>query len=148
MAFGMRLVFTDIIQNNSLKNYYVNGKKSGFEFDIRLAYYRGQYLSCIDKFEVAIDGEKIDSKDITFCLNGKEFSVFQLPYLVSEFWTIITPAKIRVRKPGGLSLGEHEIELTLILRSPYMPLPGGEGDRAYVPIDSSDKKILSIVEQN
>jgi len=148
MAFGMRLVFTDIIQNNSLKNYYVNGKKNGFEFDIRLAYYRGHYLSCIDKFGVAVDGEKINDSDIVFCLNGKEFSVYQLPHLISEFWTILTPAVIKVRKPGGLQAGEHEIELTLMLRSPYMPLPGGEGDHNYVPIDSCDKKVLSIAEQN
>ena len=40
MAFGMRLVFVDIIQSGSLKNTYVNGRKNGFEFDIRLAYYR------------------------------------------------------------------------------------------------------------
>jgi hypothetical protein len=147
MAFGMRLVFVEIIQSGSLKNTYVNGRKNGFEFDVRLAYYRGLYLSCIDKFEVVVDGEKIDSNDITFCLNDKEFSVYQLPHLISEFWTILTPANIKVRKPGGLPAGEHEIELTLILRSPYMPLPGGKGDHKYVPIDSCDKKILSIAEQ-
>ena len=88
----------------------------------------------------------MDFHDIIFGINGKEFSVYQLPHLVSEFWTILTPANIKVRKPGGLPDGEHEIELTLMLRSPYMPLPGGEGEHNYVPIDSCDKKVLIIGE--
>ena len=72
MAIAMRLNFVDVIQNDSLKNVYVNGKKSGYKFDIRLSYYRGHFLSVIDTLEVTVDGEKVKTEDITFCLKGKE----------------------------------------------------------------------------
>lgn len=140
MAIAMRLNFVDIIQNNSLKNTYVNGKKSGYKFDIRLSYYRGHFLSAIDTLDLIVDGEKINKENITFCLHEKEFGLSQLPDLVSEFWPIIEPATIKVFKKGGLSEGSHEIDLSLIFRSPYMPI----SDTKYMPWDSSEKKTLTI----
>ena len=45
MGFAMRMNFVDVIVDDSFKNYYVNGKKMGYQFDIRLSYYRGHFLS-------------------------------------------------------------------------------------------------------
>lgn len=146
MGFAMKLRFVDVICDDSLRNIYINGKKSGYQFDIRLGYYRGLYLSCIDRFEVIVDGEKVADEDITFSINQKEFSVYELPYCRTEFWHLIEPARISVIKPGGLSAGEHKIEVILMLRAPYMPLPGGKDDHDYMPIDSCGEKVLSIVE--
>lgn len=85
MAIAMRIQFTDVIVPDSLKNYFINGKKSGLQFDVRLAYYRGHFLSVIDELSLKIDGKDIPSEDIRFCLHGKEFGVEQLHDLVSEF---------------------------------------------------------------
>lgn len=64
MGFGLRINFVDAICDDSFKNTYANGMKSGYQFDIRLSYYRGMYLSCIDRFEVYVDGEKAPDQDI------------------------------------------------------------------------------------
>ncbi len=146
MGLVMKLSFTDIIRKGTLQNYYVNGIVSGYRFDVRLGYYRGHFLSVIDELAVETDGEKIDSKDIFFCVNHKEFGVAELKYMFSEFWNILTPATIKIRRSGGLCPGEHDISLTLMLRSPYMPLPGAGEERAYTPIDSSDRKTLVLAE--
>ncbi|WP_315110708.1 DUF6379 domain-containing protein [Clostridium intestinale] len=144
MGFALRINFVDVVCDNSLKNTYINGKKNGFEFDIRLSYYRGHFLSVIDKFEVAVDGIKVDEHDVVFCINDKEFAVNQLQYAYDEFWDILEPARIKVRKPGGLEVGEHEIDVTVMFRSPYMPLPSADNDHLYMPIDGCGKKVLSI----
>lgn len=144
MGLVMKLKFTDIIRENTLKNYYVNGSVCGFQFDVRLGYYRGHYLSVIDELGVIVDGETFSKQEITFCLNGKEFGITELKHQVSEFWTILTPATIMVRKSGGLSSGEHEIDFKLMLRSPYMPLPGASEAHAYTPIDSCEKKKVML----
>lgn len=146
MGFSMRVNFVDVVCDDSLKNTYVNGVKNGYTFDIRLSYYRGHFLSDIDLFEVYLDGEKADDHDVTFGINGKEFSVFQLPYLVSEFWTLLEPAHIRVRKSGGLENGPHKIEVKLMLRVPYLPLPGGDNDHCYMPLDSCGSKEFVLNE--
>ena len=144
MAFAMRMTFVDVICDGSLRHLYADGKKAGFEFQARLAYYRGHYLSDIDEFWVTVDGVRYDPAVCTFGINGKELSGAMLNRCTSEFWTLLEPAKIRVTLPGGLPDGEHEIDLHLMLRVPYLPLPGSSEAHAYMPIDSCDKKTLTI----
>ena len=64
MAIAMKLKFVDVVQDGTFKNTYVNGKKSGYKFDIRLSYYRGHFLSVIDTLELTVDGEKVKKEDI------------------------------------------------------------------------------------
>lgn len=146
MAFQMKLDFVDVICNDSLKNTYVNEKKMGYEFQIRLSNYRGHFLSCIEEFGVMVDGKEVSSDNITFCLNDKEFTVNQLSSLVSEFWNLIEPATIKVYSPGGLTKGEHQIDVTLILRIPYMAVPGSVKSRDYAVLDSCGSKKLAVSE--
>ena len=140
MAFAMRINFTDVVCDQSLKNIYANGKKVGYQFDIRLSYYRGHFLSVIDTFGVKVDGSEVPQEDIKFCLHGKEFGISQLHDLVSEFWLITEPATIKVFKDGGIAEGEHEIDVTLMFHSPYMPI----SENAYMPIDGCGKKRLTL----
>lgn len=144
MGFAMRVNFVDVICGDSLKNEYINGKKIGYSFEIRLSYYRGHFLSDIDTLEVKLDGQEVAPEKITFCLNGKEFSVWEVKEAYTEFWTLLTPAVIRIHQPGGLEKGAHLVELTLMLRVPYLPLPGGDGAHSYMPLDSCGKKLLEV----
>ena len=58
MAFAMRMEFVDVIVSDSLRQYEVNGKRQGYQFDIRLAYYRGHFLSVIDDKLLAIKNRR------------------------------------------------------------------------------------------
>lgn len=140
---GLRINFVDVIIDNSLKNVLTNsGEKVGFQFDIQLSNYRGHYLSCIDEFELRIDDEIIDPNIIRFCINGKQFPVNDLKYLRSEYWNLLNPATIKVINLDGLDSLVHSIDLKLILRVPYMPIPIGEHN--YVPLDSSGIKSMKV----
>lgn len=142
MAFAMRINFVDVVCDNSLKNMFANGKKVGYQFDIRLSYYRGHFLSVIDSFSIKLDGKEADQETIKFCLHGKEFGVSQLHDLVSEFWPIIEPATIKVFVDGGIESGEHDIDVNLMFHSPYMPI----GENEYMPIDGCGSKKLTLAE--
>ena len=48
--------------------------------------------------------------------------------------------------PGGLSAGPHKVEVKLMLRVPYLPLPGADHDHAYMPLNSCGEKVLEIRE--
>ncbi len=143
MGFALRINFVDVIVDNSLKHYYVDGNKMGYQFDIRLSYYRGHFLSVIDQFAVKVDDCDVPDEKIKFCLNGKEFSPAEFDKCYTEFWQAIEPATIRVFNPGGISEGEHKIEVTLFFRSPYMPV-GPE--HQYMPVDSCGSKILKVTD--
>ena len=140
MAIAMRISFTDVLRDGTLKNVYVNGKKMGYRFDVRLSYYRGHFLSVIDELTVSVDGEEVEPQDITLCLHGKEFGISQLHEATTEFWGIKEPATIKIFREGGLEKGEHEVDFHLVFRSPYMPI----GEQAFMPWDSSQCKILTV----
>lgn len=144
MGFAMRMqINEEIIKKDSVEQMYVNGAKNGFEFKVQLAYYRGHYLSDIDQLEVFVDGEKMPKEAVTFEINGKEMPIYKLTYAVTEFWSQVVPATVRVIKKGGLSVGEHELELKLMLRVPYMQI-GPEHN--FMPLDSGDKIKVTITE--
>ena len=76
--FALRLNFVDVICDDSLENIYANGKKVGFQFQVRLSYYRGHFLSTIDEVGVKIDEKEINTGDIYLCLKDQEYGVAQL----------------------------------------------------------------------
>lgn len=141
MAFAMKMSFVDVITDGTLENIYANGEKVGYQFDIRLGYYRGHYLSAIDKFEVTVDDEKILNQDVKFCLNGKEFSPDQLKECFTEFWVLTEPATIKVVKKSGLTEGTHKIKVDLMLRIPYMQIGPGH---QFMPLDSGQEKEVLL----
>ena len=106
MGFAMRMNFVDVVVDDSLKNIKANGKNVGYQFDIRLSYYRGHFLSVIDEFGVKVDGQEVPAEAIKFCINGKEFSPIEFDKCYTEFWQVIEPATIKVFSPGGLSEGD------------------------------------------
>lgn len=145
MGFVMRVKLTETLRDGTLINYYENGEIAGYQFDVRLAYYRGQYLSVIDELKVEVDHEPVEDGDVRFYVNNKEFAVWELKEAFSEFWRIKDAATIKVRKAGGLKPGEHNVKLTLMFRCPYLPIPGAE--HGYTPVDSCDEKVMVLADR-
>ncbi|MGM0319609.1 hypothetical protein IGI82_000739 [Enterococcus sp. AZ067] len=143
MAFAMKMRFVDVITDGSLKNRYANGEKVGYQFDIRLGYYRGHFLSTIDRFEVTVDDEPILPQDLRFCINGKEFAPIELKDCVTEFWQLTAPAQVKVIKQGGLPAGNHTIKVELMLRVPYMQIGPGH---QFMPLDSGQEKPIELID--
>ena len=144
MGFAMRMKLADeIIRTESFRNLYINGKKNGFEFEVQLAYYRGHYLSDIDEIAVSLDGKLFPDEAVSFELNGKEMPLYKIKWAVTEFWSQTEYAKIRVLTEGGVSNGQHELSLTLMLRVPYMKIGAGH---SYMPLDSGDTVTVEVHE--
>ncbi len=144
MGFAMRMQLNkEIIKKDSFRNLYINSAKNGFEFQVQLAYYRGHYLSDIDLLEVWVNGEKMPQEAVTFEVNGKEMPVYKLSWAVTEFWSQVVPAKIRVLKKGGLEPGDHQLELKLMLRVPYMQI-GPQHN--FMPLDSGETVTVHLGE--
>ena len=54
------------IQEDGFKNVMENGETVGFQLGLKITYYRGLFLSMVEGFDVTVDGETFDSKDMTF----------------------------------------------------------------------------------
>lgn len=133
----------------SLRNITApNGRIVGFSFQLKLRYYRGHFLSCTDEFLLKVDGQPVEPDNITFGINGKSLPVRLLPELISEFWLVTQPATISVYQSGGLAAGEHELDLRLMLRSPYMPNFDTSTPNRYVQIDNCDAGRFTVGADN
>ncbi len=130
-----------VIREEGFYKLLLNGKSAGFNLDVRINYYRGLPLSSVQKLELKVDKKRIPENQILAELHGKMFPVRQLKELYAEYSGIKTPMHLRVYD-YDLEPGEHEVELTLIYKSPYMAFAPGE----YGMIDGSASKRLDLGE--
>lgn len=100
-----------------------HGKTIGFQFGARLPYYRGLGLSMIEEIVVTVDSETILPERLALTLHGNTYTVTQLETEYTDRWEMGEVAFITVLKDGGLSKGEHRLDLMLNLRVSYMPFP-------------------------
>jgi hypothetical protein len=99
------------IQSVGFRNIYQGGKAIGFQVPLRSTYYRGVFLSQIQKtFEVKVDGETFKEDQIKMSTGGKTYEQKDFNKYPDVYWPIYEPCILIVNKPGGLSLGPHEVE--------------------------------------
>ena len=110
-----------VIQSVGFRNTVENGEVTGFQFKIRLPYYRGVYLSQLMPGTLFVDGERIGKEQITWCLRGEAYSRTQMKEDWKTHWTPTDPMVLKVKKPGGLSQGYHELKYGFCFTSSYMP---------------------------
>lgn len=128
-----------LINDKPIKNEIVAGKAIGYTFEIRYPSYRGCFLSCIEELRFEVDEKEIDKNQISFGLNGKEFTLDELPELFREYWYIMNPATIRVMQLGGLEKGEHKLRVYMRHRVPYTGYFG-----QYLTLISDRTKYLEV----
>jgi Domain of unknown function (DUF6379) len=112
-----------MIHENDVQNIVENGKVTGFKFGAKLPYYRGLGLSMIEEIVVIIDGWNIPKNQIQLSLHGNTYTLEQLETEPEDRWEMGEVAHIIISKEGGLSKGEHQLNLMLNLRISYLPFP-------------------------
>ena len=114
----------EFIQYRGFRNIYdEDGKAIGFEFRVRLNYYRGVWLSQLRGGRVVVDGEVFpsDCGAVTWVFDDKEYTPQEMAQDNKHFFEMTKPVTIRVKKDGGLSQGYHDIEFRYGYSSSYMP---------------------------
>ncbi len=125
-----------MISEAGFKNTGEGGRITGFQFDIRIPYYRGIFLSMLEDFVVTVDGVRYPRELIRFAYRGVNFSLDELASVTDVQWEFGAPATLLVSKPGGLAAGTHHIELTQRLRISYLPWPAITTGEARLPLDT------------
>jgi Domain of unknown function (DUF6379) len=105
----------DVVRDDAL-----HATGDGFTLDIRSHWYRSLPLTSLVGLDLAVDGEKVSEDDMTIAVNGQEFTVPQLADGYDEWWYVLDPVELRVRKPGFDRAEPHQIEFGLGLAIPYI----------------------------
>jgi len=94
--------------------------RGGFAFDVRLPWYRALPIACVEGLDVAIDGKTIASEELRIEFNGQTYALVDLPPLHEQWWYVADAAPVTAPMPEGLSEGEHELDVTIHVRIPYI----------------------------
>lgn len=115
-----------LIVANSLRNVInEEGAIDGFEVRIRIPYYRGVPLSCVDSIKVVVgfgvDGGKLTftNDDIRFTVAAGSFTMNEMETVGTKRWNLDEDAVLHVSHPGGLIYLDQDIDLTIGVRAPY-----------------------------
>ena len=99
-----------LIRQDSLKNTIEDGKITGFQFDIRIADYRGCFLSLHTGYYINVDGKEYPRSVQKLGINGKPPRDFdEIKTCVWEHWDYDDYGTVYVSAPGGLEPGMHSI---------------------------------------
>jgi Domain of unknown function (DUF6379) len=116
--------------NTLFQQHDVRPHGDGIAISVQLPWYRSLWLSAVDDVAVKIDGREIPRDSLRWELEGKSYTIAELPDQSETLWFIQDRADVIVpleeRPKPGDSL---KIELTLELRLLYMQI----APQRYVP---------------
>ena len=111
----------EVIQSVGFRNIKEGDKVTGFQFKIRLPYYRGVFLCQLRLGTLIVDGEKFTTDDYVWNIGGKDYTYDDIKKNKEIHWAVTEPAVIKVKKEGGLAQGYHDLTYGFCFTSSYMP---------------------------
>jgi hypothetical protein len=91
----------------------------GYEVLVRFDWYRALPLSGVS-ITLIVDGAAVPDDQLRFHVNDRDYALDELPELYEEFWFVLDAARLRVTPSDPLPAGDHEIDITMGLRIPYL----------------------------
>lgn len=113
-----------VISEAGPRSIWEDGKKTGFCLNLKINYYRGLPLSCIDEITLAVDDRLVDPETMYVTSEGKTFhypDILKDDMDNSVYWRFGKLLKVTVMQPGGLEQGVHNVKLRLGTRRSYTP---------------------------
>ncbi len=99
------------IQQRGFHNTYdAEGNITGFEFRFVPNYYKGLWFTQCRFGNVTVDGEVIDRDELIYEYDYLEYTREEM-FDLKKYWQFRTPIVVKIRKPGGLEIGYHEIKM-------------------------------------
>lgn len=127
-------------------NVVDGGEITGFRLKLSLPFYRALPLSCIEEIRLKMDEETVDSRNISLQIQGRRLSIEDLPPEYEDlWWNVDKKADLIVSRPGGLTAGEHVVEVFLKLRWEFLkPTSWGGLEQSAMFDDTTAVKTLAI----
>lgn len=128
---------THVIQTRGFRNIEHDGKIVGFELRVRSTYYRGAWLSLFRPGNVTVDGEVFNKDEIVWCIEGIDYTPAEMLKIDYVQWPNATAATLKIKKPGGLAQGYHEVDVDYRYIMSYIP-PSVNSDEAFANPSARD----------
>lgn len=99
---------------------------NGLSLALTVPWYRSLWVSSISSIDIKIDGADIPQDKLSLRINGKRFTMSEVPKQWEELWFMQDRAHLDIDLGAPGTIGdEHEITLHIELRLPYMQIKPG-----------------------
>ena len=116
-----------LVRKDSLENVVKDGEVVGFKLGVRIANYRGEFLSLVHGFYVAVDGVVYGRDVQSFEVNGQPpRDMDEIAKCCWEHWDYLDEGIIHIAKPGGLAPGKHKVDYQECILGRYGYQPNDE----------------------
>jgi len=115
---------THILTDIGCRSVWEHGRKTGYAVNLKINYYRGLPLCCIDQIELVVDGKKVNQEEMYLQHRGREYpytDILKDDFPTDFYWAFGQLLRVIVRKDGGIEQGIHHVALTLGTRRSYTP---------------------------
>jgi hypothetical protein len=109
-----------VLTDQVIADHSLRAVEGGFQFDVRLPWYRALPVACVEGLDVVIDGDAVPAEALEIELNGEAYALADLPPRHEDWWCVADAAPVTVPLTGGLGAGEHTLEATIHVRIPYI----------------------------
>ena len=125
----------NVFIEGSCHNFSEEKCVKGFSLATNITYYRAIPLSMVNDIRVYVDAKECPRTAIRCSVDKKDwFTLDEMKTVTTYKWEYDEPLYIRVLKDGGLQPGTHQVKLTVITRTAYIP----------VPIEGSTERTVEI----
>ncbi len=101
----------------------VHRHPDGIAVSIQLPWYRSLWLSCVDDVAATVNGIKIARDDLRFELQGKTYSIAELPEQWETLWFVADKPQVIIPLSPVPQAGDAiDVQVTLTLRLLYMQI--------------------------
>lgn len=99
---------------------------NGLSLALTVPWYRSLWVSSVSTVDVAIDGKEVPQDKLRFRINGKSFTMDEVPKQWEELWFMQDRAHLDMDLGApGVPGTEHEVTLHIEMRLPYMQIKPG-----------------------
>lgn len=97
---------------------------AGYSIRARMPWYRALPLSCLVEISLAVDGATAPAEAITIETGGVTLPLGSTPQATDQSWYVLDDLLIRVAGASLTDRADHDVDLTVGLRLPYLPING------------------------
>lgn len=110
-----------LLQTQGFRNVVEDGTVIGYEFRMRLSYYRGIALAIIAGLRVRVDGAPVDLDRIRLIVGERHFTLEEAAREERVRWELNQAITVRVLQQGGLAEGTHSVAIEQEIKPAYVP---------------------------
>ncbi len=97
---------------------------AGYSIRARMPWYRALPLSCLVEITLAVDGATAPAAAITVETDGVALPLGSTAEATDRSWFVLDDLVIRVAGAHLTARADHDVDLTVGLRLPYLPIKG------------------------